>query len=58
VKLSLTIYYPGNSSVESIIELQYNDALDNQENPLYYELVPISGGTGAAINTRKCYPDS
>jgi starch-binding outer membrane protein, SusD/RagB family len=45
-------YYPGNSSVESIIELQYNDALDNQENPLYYELVPISGGTGAAINTR------
>ncbi len=46
------IYYPGNSAVESIIELQYNDALDNQENPLYYELVPITGNTGAQINTK------
>lgn len=41
------VYYPGNSPIESIIEIQYNDALDNQENPIYYELVPISGG-GAA----------
>ena len=40
------VYYPGNSPVESIIEIQYNDALDNQENPIYYELVPISGGGG------------
>lgn len=46
------IYYPGNSPVESIMELQYNDALDNQENPLYYELVPVTGSTGGAINTR------
>ena len=46
------IYYPGNSPLESIIELQYNDALDNQENPLYYELVPVSGGGAAQINTK------
>jgi starch-binding outer membrane protein, SusD/RagB family len=46
------IYYPGNSPLESIIELQYNDALDNQENPLYNTLVPVSGGGGAEIDTR------
>jgi len=46
------IYYPGNSPLESIIELQYNDALDNQENPVYYELVTTSGGTGASLNTK------
>ena len=46
------IYYPGNSPVESIIELQYNDALDNQENPLYYELVPVSGSGAAQINVK------
>ncbi|HSO85223.1 MAG TPA: RagB/SusD family nutrient uptake outer membrane protein [Draconibacterium sp.] len=46
------IYYPGNSAVESIIELQYNDALDDQENPIYYELVPIQGGGAAQLNTK------
>jgi starch-binding outer membrane protein, SusD/RagB family len=46
------IYYPGNSPLESIIELQYNDALDNQENPIYYELVPIGGGGGAELDMR------
>lgn len=46
------IYYPGNSQVESIIELQYNDALDDQENPIYYELVPVQGGGGAQLNTK------
>ena len=46
------IYYPGNSPLESIIELQYNDALDNQENPIYYDLVPTYGGGGAEIDTR------
>lgn len=46
------IYYPGNSPLESIIEIQYNDALDNQENPIYYELVPISGGGGAELDTK------
>ena len=46
------IYYPGNSQLESIIELQYNDALDNQENPLYNNLVPVWGGGGADLDTR------
>jgi hypothetical protein len=46
------IYYPGNSPLESIVELQYNDALDNQENPLYNNLVPTYGGGGADIDTR------
>lgn len=46
------IYYPGNSPKESIIEIQYNDALDNQENPLYYELIPVSGGMGCEMNAK------
>ncbi len=44
------VFYPGNSALESIIELQYNDALDNQENPIYYDLVPTYGGGGAKID--------
>ena len=46
------IYYPGNSPVESIIELQYNDALDNQENPVYYDLITVYGSTQCGLNTR------
>jgi hypothetical protein len=46
------IYYPGNSPFESIIELQYNDNLDNQENPIYNSLVPIGSGGGAELDTR------
>jgi len=46
------IYYPGNSALESIIELQYNDALDNQENPIYNNLVTTYGTTQCALNTR------
>jgi starch-binding outer membrane protein, SusD/RagB family len=37
------LYNPGNSPVEAIFELQYNDDLENQENPIYYELIPTSG---------------
>lgn len=29
------LYNPGNSPVESIFEIQYDDNLDNQENPMY-----------------------
>lgn len=39
------IYYPGNSPNESIIEIQYDDNLDDQENPIYYNLITFSGGT-------------
>jgi len=46
------IYYPGNSPLESIIELQYNDALDNQENPIYNDLIPVWGGGGAELDAR------
>jgi hypothetical protein len=43
------IYYPGNSG-ESIIEIQYDDNLEQQENPIYYSLVPIGGGGGASLD--------
>ncbi|MGE5395044.1 MAG: RagB/SusD family nutrient uptake outer membrane protein [Candidatus Saccharibacteria bacterium] len=32
------IYNPGNSMSESIFEIQFNDNLDNQENPMYDDL--------------------
>lgn len=45
------IYYPGNSPVESIIEIQYDDALESQENPIYYNLVTTYGTTGCEMNS-------
>ncbi len=47
------IYYPGNSSTESIFELQYNDDLDNQENPIYNNLIPTSGATPQCVLNTK-----
>jgi hypothetical protein len=41
------IYYPGNSGVESIFEIQYDDNLDDQDSPIYWNLIPISGGAQA-----------
>ncbi len=35
------LYYPGNSMSESIFEIQFDDALEGQENPLYNNLLPI-----------------
>jgi hypothetical protein len=32
------LYYPGNSMIESLFEIQYDDNLDGQENPMYNEL--------------------
>ncbi len=46
------VYYPGNSVTESIIEIQYDDNLESQENPIYDNLVPISGGDQAAMETQ------
>lgn len=46
------VYYPGNSPVESIFEFQYNDNLDSQENPLYYNLISLSGGTQVSANQK------
>ncbi|MFB6319048.1 RagB/SusD family nutrient uptake outer membrane protein [Saccharicrinis sp. FJH54] len=39
-----SLYYPGNSKVESIFEIQYDDNLDYQENPIYNDLIPLTGG--------------
>lgn len=33
------LYNPGNSPVEGIFEIQYNDNLDSQENPLYEDFL-------------------
>lgn len=45
------IYYPGNSPVESIIEIQYDDDLESQENPIYNNLVTLPSGGGATMNS-------
>ena len=37
------LYYPGNAANEAICEIQYNDNLEQQENPAYYDLVPLDG---------------
>lgn len=37
------LYNPGNSPVESIFEIQYDDNLDNQENPIYDKIVFLNG---------------
>lgn len=37
------LYNPGNSPVESIFEIQFDDNLDDQENPIYYNLIPVAG---------------
>ena len=47
-----TIYYPGNSASESIFELQFDDDLDNQENPIYNNLIPVNGGAQVTLDTR------
>jgi len=39
------IYYPGNSGVESIMEFQYNDDLESQDNPIYGQLIPPDPGS-------------
>lgn len=46
------IYYPGNSPVEGIMEIQYNDELDNQENPIYYNMISFAGGTQVTLNAK------
>ncbi len=38
------LYYPGNSMKESIFEIQYNSAYNDQENPVFNDLVDIGGG--------------
>ena len=37
------LYYPGNAANEAICEIQYDDNLERQENPIYNSLVPLDG---------------
>jgi hypothetical protein len=42
------LYNPGNSPVESIFEIQFDDDLEEQNNPIYDNLIPISGSANMA----------
>ena len=44
------IYYPGNSPVEGIMEIQYDDNLDDQDNPVYWNLMQTSGSVELNID--------
>ena len=47
------LYNPGNSPVESIFEIQFDDNLEGQENPIYYNLIPLPKGTDQMkLNTK------
>jgi len=46
------IYYPGNSLLEGISEIQYNDNLENQNNPIYDLMISFTGGTQAGMNQK------
>ena len=37
------LYYPGNSASESIFEVQFNEALDDETNPIYNSLIQLYG---------------
>lgn len=47
------LYNPGNSMTESIFEIQFDDNLDNQENPMYDDLFFTRGqlGFGRILST-------
>lgn len=40
-----SLYNPGNNPVESIFEIQFDDNLDSQENPIYYNMIQPNGTT-------------
>ncbi|HDS06221.1 MAG TPA: RagB/SusD family nutrient uptake outer membrane protein [Bacteroides sp.] len=46
------IYYPGNSPIESIIEIQYDDDLEGQENPIYYNMISFTGGNQVTMDSK------
>jgi starch-binding outer membrane protein, SusD/RagB family len=46
------LFYPGNSPVESIFELQFDDNLEGQENTIYYDLVKLPKGGDMKLNTK------
>ncbi|MBN2807331.1 MAG: RagB/SusD family nutrient uptake outer membrane protein [Prolixibacteraceae bacterium] len=44
------IYNPGNNQKESLFEIQFDDNLESQENPIYYSMIPTSGGPKIKFN--------
>jgi len=46
------LFYPGNSPVESIFELQFDDNLEGQENPIYYDLIKLPKPGEMKLNTK------
>ncbi|MFA9388983.1 MAG: RagB/SusD family nutrient uptake outer membrane protein [Prolixibacteraceae bacterium] len=44
------IYYPGNSQIESLFEIQFNDNYESQENPMYYDLIRTSGSPNLSLD--------
>ncbi len=47
------IYYPGNSPSEAIMEFQYDDMLESQNNPVYDNLITTYGTTNCQLNATK-----
>lgn len=45
------LYYPGNSMSESLFEIQYDDVLEGQQNPIHDNLVPVNRGAQMKFNT-------
>jgi starch-binding outer membrane protein, SusD/RagB family len=45
------LYYPGNSAAESIFEIQFNEALHEERNPIYGSLLPVNGTAQLIPNT-------
>lgn len=45
------LYYPGNSMVESIFEIQFDDNYDSQENPFYNDMIPSLGSAKLKLKT-------
>jgi hypothetical protein len=46
------IYYPGNSPNEGIVEIQFNDDLEGQNNPIYNNMISFSGGNQVNLDSR------
>lgn len=54
------LYYPGNSMKESIFEIQYNSAYNDQENPIYTDVAEIGGGgdMSTTLNLSELYTEN
>lgn len=46
------LYKPGNSMSESIFEIQFDDNLDAQENPIYNNMIPVQGSLQVSFSSQ------